>query len=64
MVFEIRRTGKKTVLLTHAEIAAHIGSAREVVTRTLKRFSAEELVSLGRGELTVTNPNGLMKKAR
>lgn len=47
--------------LTHHEIAANLGSAREVVSRMLKYFSDEGLVSLSRGKVTVLDRPGLMK---
>ena len=35
--------------LTHEQIAKYMGSAREVVSRMLKYFAAEGLVSVSRG---------------
>lgn len=48
-------TGSDTLTLTHEQLAAHLGSAREVVTRMLRYFQSEGLVHLGRGSLTVTD---------
>jgi CRP/FNR family transcriptional regulator len=39
------------VTATHQEIAVEVGSAREVVSRTLKMFEKRGLVGLGRGEI-------------
>lgn len=39
--------------ITHEEIARHLGSAREVVTRMLKYFQSEGLVELFRGGLEI-----------
>lgn len=39
--------------ITHEEIARDAGTAREVVTRILKQFQTDGLVSLGRGKVTV-----------
>ena len=47
---EIAKTGSETIKLTHEQIAKYIGSAREVVSRMLKYFSSEKLVSVSRGE--------------
>ena len=47
---EIAKTGTDTVKLTHEQIAKYIGSAREVVSRMLKYFSSEGLVSVSRGD--------------
>ena len=52
---EIVKTGSDTVSCTHDQIARYIGSAREVVSRTLKYFSEEGCVSLSRGSITVTD---------
>ena len=43
----------KVLKITHEKIAAHMGSAREVVTRMLKYFQAEELVKLSRGTIEI-----------
>ena len=47
---EAAKTGSDTIKLTHEQIAKYIGSAREVVSRMLKYFSAEGLVSVSRSE--------------
>mgnify|MGYP001591635016 FL=1 len=41
--------------VTHQEIAVELGTAREVVSRHLKRFEAEGWVRLGRGSIAVTD---------
>jgi len=45
---ESSRTGSDTVLLTHEQIAKYMGSAREVVSRTLKYFVSDGIVELSR----------------
>lgn len=40
---------------THEAIAAHLGTAREVVSRILKAFEERGLVELGRGKIRVTD---------
>ena len=45
---EISKTGSDTVKLTHEQIAKYMGSAREVVSRMLKYFTSEGLVSVSR----------------
>ena len=47
---EVSKTGEDSVKLTHEQIAKYMGSAREVVSRMLKYFSSEGLVSVSRGE--------------
>ncbi len=49
----------ETLYLTHEEIANHLGSAREVVTRMLKYFSSEGLVALSRGVVNITDAGHL-----
>lgn len=39
--------------ITHEKIANHMGTAREVVTRMLKYFQEENMVSLSRGGVTL-----------
>ena len=47
---ESAKCGSDTVKLTHEQIAKYMGSAREVVSRMLKYFTAEGLVSSSRSE--------------
>ncbi len=51
--------GGDTLEITHEVIARHLGSAREVVTRMLKYFQSEGMVSLSRGGITLTNTEKL-----
>ena len=44
---------------THQEMATDLGTAREVVSRTLKKFEDDGLVRLERGLITITNRTGL-----
>lgn len=53
LVEESRIRGSNVLTLTHEEIANHLGSAREVVTRMLRYFQSEGLVRAGRGSLTL-----------
>jgi len=39
--------------ITHEKIASHMGTAREVVTRMLKYFQSEEIVTLTRGTIEI-----------
>lgn len=43
------------ILATHEQIAVHLGSAREVVSRLLKEFERMGGVRLGRGRVEVAN---------
>ncbi len=48
---------------THAELAAELGTAREVVTRTLNAFARDGLVTLARGEIALRDPQRLSRLA-
>ena len=52
------------VTRTHQELAIKLGSAREVVSRHLKRFEAYGWVSLNRGTITLLNTAALTKVAK
>lgn len=56
--------GRDDLSLTHDRIARHLGTAREVVTRMLKYFQSEGLVSLSRGGVRLTGRKGLEELAR
>lgn len=45
--------GSDTLEITHEKIANHMGTAREVVTRMLKYFHEEGMVTLSRGGVTL-----------
>jgi CRP/FNR family transcriptional regulator len=52
-----------TLYLTHQQVAAELGTSREVVSRILADFAASGLVKLARGTLTITNEAGLQQRA-
>ena len=45
--------------ITHEEIARHLGSAREVITRMLRYFQEEGMVRLSRGMVTILDEERL-----
>ena len=47
---ESSKTGSDTIKLTHEQIAKYIGSAREVVTRMLKYFASEGMITSSRAD--------------
>ncbi len=47
--------------MTHEEIGKHLGNPREVVTRMLKYFSSEGIVSLSRGTIEILDTDKLIK---
>lgn len=53
LVEESRLTASDTLAITHEQLAHHLGSVREVVTRMLKYFQAEQLVRLTRGHVAI-----------
>jgi CRP/FNR family transcriptional regulator len=56
---EATKTKSDTIKLTHAQIAKYIGSAREVVSRMLKRFESDGLVQLTRGGIVLLDKKRL-----
>jgi CRP/FNR family transcriptional regulator len=51
--------GTPVLKITHEKIAAHMGSAREVVTRMLRYFQGEGMVKLTRGTIEITDKKKL-----
>lgn len=60
----VDRAREGEINATHHDLAAELGSAREVVSRALKTFEQQGLVSLGRGIIRVTAPERLRQIAR
>jgi len=55
LLSESAMEGSDTLVITHEKIAAHLGTAREVVTRMLRYFQSEKLVVLSRGEVGLSD---------
>ena len=55
--------GTDRLSLTHERIAAHLGTAREVVTRMLRYFQSEGMVRLSRGVVELTDLAALRRLA-
>jgi CRP/FNR family transcriptional regulator len=53
----------KVVHATHQQLADELGSVREIVSRLLKGFAAQELVKLGREQIEILDPAGLRRLA-
>ena len=51
--------GEGTISATHQQLADELGSVREIVSRLLKGFAAQGLVSLGREQIVVSDRDGL-----
>ena len=60
---EAELSGTKCLATTHEQIANHLGSAREVITRMLKYFQSEGLVSLSRGHVDIIDETALAAAA-
>ena len=48
--------------ITHQEIAAELGSSREVISRLLEDFSKRGMVRVGRGEIEILDEEGLQSR--
>ena len=60
---EMAQTGSATLHMTHEQIARYMGTAREVVSRLVKYFSQEGLISTARGCLQINNVAALQRLA-
>ena len=63
LVEECERYDTLTLSMTHDEIARHLGTAREVVTRMLNYMSSEQIVRLSRGCIEILQPQRLQRCA-
>lgn len=54
----------RTLALTHDAIARNLGTAREVVSRTLKYMETDGLLRLARGSIRLTDPKRLQTMSR
>ncbi len=51
------------IVITHQQLAAELGSAREVVSRLLKEFERRGWIALERGGIAVRDPASLSRQA-
>lgn len=56
---EAHRTHSLELKMTHEQIAKHLGSAREVVSRMLNYFSKEGYVTVSRGKIHIIDKEAL-----
>lgn len=54
----------EVITTTHEELAIELGTAREVISRTLKEFERQDLVRLSRGTITLPNKKALLQSVR
>lgn len=56
---EMARNNSNIIAQTHEQIAKHLGSAREAISRMLSYFAREGIVELSRGEIKVKNKKAI-----
>ena len=56
---EIAENESDMVVMTHEQIARHLGTAREVVTRMLRHFVSDGLVEVKRKGIKILDKNKL-----
>ena len=54
---------RNPIAVTHQEIASELGSSREVISRLLADFAAEELVKMTRGKIEIIDREALVQRA-
>ena len=55
--------GPAPIRITHQQIAAELGSSREVISRLVEDFAARGFIRSGRGEIEVVDPEELESRA-
>ncbi|MBX3056997.1 MAG: Crp/Fnr family transcriptional regulator [Anaerolineae bacterium] len=58
-----RGQAQQSIPITHQEIAAELGSSREVISRILEDFAGQGLISPGRGRIELVDVDGLKSRA-
>ena len=58
---ESRLAGRETVSLTHEQIARHLGTAREVISRVLKHMASDGLLEVLRGGIKIKDKSALRR---
>jgi CRP/FNR family transcriptional regulator len=56
--------GSPPLRITHQEVAAELGTSREVVSRILEDFASSGLIETGRGTIRLLDHAGLMRRMR
>ena len=60
---EATQTGCDTITLTHEQIARHLGTAREVITRLLKHLASDNIIEVTRKGIIITDKKKLRNTA-
>ncbi len=58
----LERESGGQIRITHQDIASDLGSSREVISRLLKDFEHEKIISISRGTITIQNKELLKEK--
>jgi CRP/FNR family transcriptional regulator len=58
-----RAAGENPIRTTHQEIAAELGSSREVISRLLEDLSRAGLIRTGRGRIEVLDGDSLRQRS-
>ena len=64
LLITLSDTDKKDIQITHQDIAMELGTSREVVSRILKHFEYEHIISLKRGIISIQDIELLKKKVK
>ena len=56
---EVTANGTDTISMTHEQIARHLGTAREVVTRMLKHFASDGWIEVSRKGIKILDKKKL-----
>lgn len=59
--FLLEEAGDDVIKLTHEQIAKYMGTAREVISRMVKYFAAEGVVTSSRGQIKIVDRKKLQK---
>lgn len=60
----IREHQKNTLIITHEELAGFLGTAREVVSRSIGRLKRRGIIECGRGRITVLDFDALLNLSK
>ncbi len=60
----VNNDNRNKIKITHQAIASDLGTSREVISRILKEFEHQGLISVSRGQLQITNEPGLSNKSQ
>ena len=56
---EISSTGTDSIAMTHEQIARHLGTAREVITRVLKHLASDGIITVTRKDISIIDKKKL-----